>query len=271
MGLIGVGKSTLINTAVENDVTPVGHYLQSCTQCIRHAICACPWDPSRRIVLVDTPGFDPRRRGTQIDTPSFDDTFIDVLEILRRTAVWLASSYDDDMKLAGVLYLYDISRPRTFGTSRKSLDMFRRLCSEDANVILVTAKWGDVDAKVGERREQQLKSSFWKEMIANGSQVARFDGSHKSAWDVMKPILANKAAADVRVQRRLVEFGRIIPEIDAGDTLHAALKEVAETQAVEGLKGWVGDADENWQRLKEIEKRLRELLKQIEELKVLLD
>ncbi|KAG0694741.1 P-loop containing nucleoside triphosphate hydrolase protein, partial [Suillus ampliporus] len=227
MGPTGVGKSTFINFAVGKDTTPVGHDLQSCTQHINHAICALPGDSSgRRVVLVDL--------------PSFDDTFLSDTEILRRIAVWLASS--DDMKLAGVLYLHDISESRAFGTSRRNFDMFRRLCGENAerNVILVTTKWNDVGAGVGERREKQLKDSFWKEMIENGSQVARFHGSHNSAWDVMRLILANNSAvAALRIQEELVDLGKVISETDAGNTLRAALKDVADIhrRVVEGLKG----------------------------------
>ncbi|KAG1740794.1 P-loop containing nucleoside triphosphate hydrolase protein [Suillus paluster] len=238
MGPTGVGKSTFINTAVGEVVTPVGHDLMSCTTKIQYAFCPCPGDPSRRLVLVDTPGF--------------DNTFLSDTEILRRIAVWLASSYGVDMKLAGVLYLYDICQARMLSTSRRNLDMFRRLCGENAemNVILVTTKWGEVNKDVGERREQQLKSSFWKDMVAYGSQAVQFDGSHASAWNVMQPILTNKATAAVQM----------IPETDAGNTL----------QAVKGVKERVGDVDEQRQKLKEIEKALRELLKQVDELKVLL-
>ncbi|KAG1740785.1 P-loop containing nucleoside triphosphate hydrolase protein [Suillus paluster] len=258
MGPTGAGKSTFINTAVGKVVTPVGHDLRSCTAKIQHTFCSYPSDPSRRIVLVDTPGF--------------DDTFVDDCEILRRIAVWLASSYGDHMKVAGILYLHDISQPRMFGTSRRNLDMFRRLCGENAekNVILVTTKWGVVFPDVGERREQQLKSSFWKEMVAHGSKAARFDGSKKSAWDVINHILAHNTAVDaVRIQEELVDLGRMLPETDAGNTLRAALKEMADThrRAVEGMKGKAGD-DEQRQRLEETEKELRDLLKQIRDLKV---
>ena len=57
----------------------VGHDVSSCTSRIQYAIID---DPSllkdRRIIIVDTPGF--------------DDTYEDDVEILRRIAVWLASS-----------------------------------------------------------------------------------------------------------------------------------------------------------------------------------
>lgn len=263
MGPTGVGKSTFINTAFGKPVTTVGHDLKSCTTYIQHAICACPGDPSRRVILVDTPGF--------------DDTFIDDSEILRRIAVWLASSYDDNMKLAGILYLHDITQARMFGTSRKNLDMFRRLCGSHAekNVILVTTKWSIVDEEKGEMRQQELKSTFWQEMIAHGSQVARFnkpDGPDLSrfAWDVMEPILANTMeAVAVRIQQELVDLGRQIPETDAGKTLRASLQGLADKHRrnIEGLKGRVGD-DEQRQTLKGVEEELRELLKQVQALKM---
>ncbi|KAG1862948.1 P-loop containing nucleoside triphosphate hydrolase protein [Suillus tomentosus] len=255
MGPTGVGKSTFINAACGEEVTTVGHELKSCTARIQHAICECPSDPSRRVILVDTPGF--------------DDTYVDDSEILRHIAVWLASSYGDNMKLAGILYFHDISQPRMFGTSRKNLDMFRRLCGEDAekNVILVTTKWSEVREEVGESREQQLKSSFWQEMIAHGSQVARFlkPDLPESAWDVLEPILANTAeAVALRIQQELVDWGKLIPETDAGNALRATLKELTarHRENMEGLKG----KDE--QRLKETQKEVYELLKQIQGLKV---
>jgi hypothetical protein len=56
----------------------VGEQLQSCTSTLQHFIVPHPKDDSRRIILVDIPGF--------------DDTDIDDSEILRRIGIWLASS-----------------------------------------------------------------------------------------------------------------------------------------------------------------------------------
>ncbi|KAG2336075.1 hypothetical protein BDR05DRAFT_1006190 [Suillus weaverae] len=248
IGVTGVGKSTFINAAIGQVVTPIGHDLESCTARIQHACCACPGDPSRRIVLVDTPGF---------DNPFEHDS-----EILRRIAVWMASSYSDNMKLTGVIYLHDICDPRL----HMSLDVFRRLHGGNAenHAILATTKWGQVATDVGERRERLLKSLFKQEMVTHESEVARFLGSHTSAWDVMKPILANKAAVDI--QEGLVGSDRMIPEIDAGNALPAALIDLEESykRAIDGLKGKVRD-DEQQKRLKESEEELRALLKQIQE------
>ena len=59
----------------------VGHDLSSCTSKLQYAIVNNPSTrklEGHRVIIVDT--------------PSFDDTYEDYLEILRRIAVWLASS-----------------------------------------------------------------------------------------------------------------------------------------------------------------------------------
>ena len=59
----------------------VGHEIMSCTSALQYAIVDNPSTRklgNRRVIIVDTPGF--------------DDTYQDDVEILRRIAVWLASS-----------------------------------------------------------------------------------------------------------------------------------------------------------------------------------
>jgi hypothetical protein len=59
----------------------VGHDITSCTSKLEYAIVDNPPLPTGlhgRVVIVDTPGF--------------DDTYEEDVEILRRIAVWLASS-----------------------------------------------------------------------------------------------------------------------------------------------------------------------------------
>ena len=60
---------------------PVGHDITSCTSTLQYAIVDNPSTrklENRRVIIVDTPGF--------------DDTYQEDVEILRRIAVWLASS-----------------------------------------------------------------------------------------------------------------------------------------------------------------------------------
>jgi hypothetical protein len=59
----------------------VGHDISSCTSVLQYAIVDNPSTrklKGHRVIIVDTPGF--------------DDTYEDDVEILRRIAVWLASS-----------------------------------------------------------------------------------------------------------------------------------------------------------------------------------
>jgi hypothetical protein len=71
-----------INTLLGEDHMLVGHEMTSCTSKLEYfVIDPIPNQPrlkGRRVVIVDTPGF--------------DDTYQDDVEILRRVAVWLASS-----------------------------------------------------------------------------------------------------------------------------------------------------------------------------------
>ena len=73
-----------MNHVAGKNVTVVGHQLVSCTQEIQwHNID----DPSRAGFKLEK-----GRRLILVDTPGFNDTYIDDSEILRRIAVWLASS-----------------------------------------------------------------------------------------------------------------------------------------------------------------------------------
>jgi hypothetical protein len=107
------------------------------------------------------------------------------------------SSYDryGGMKLAGIIYLHEISQSR-FEISRMSLVMLNKLCGNDAlsKVILVTTKWGDISADVGQRREQQLADTYWKEMLDKGSEMARFMNTPESAWAIVDLIVSRDPA-----------------------------------------------------------------------------
>jgi hypothetical protein len=71
-----------INVLLGEPRMNVGHALKSCTSSLQHEFIPYAGDRPHlkgcRIVIVDTPGF--------------DDTYTDDKEILRRIAVWLASS-----------------------------------------------------------------------------------------------------------------------------------------------------------------------------------
>ncbi|KAG6811109.1 hypothetical protein H0H92_008956 [Tricholoma furcatifolium] len=216
MGPTGAGKSTFINKLLGGNFAVVGHDLQSETQYIHHYRLR---DPNRRIFIVDTPGF--------------DDTSTGDREILRRIAVWMAKSYSSDMKVAGIIYLQEITQTRVTGTTRKNLDMFEKLCGPDAasSIILATSKWSEVKRHVGEQREVQLRDEHWKDMLMDGSKMRRFEGSSASAQAIINEILARRAVLDAtQIQSELVEIDKLLAETEAGLTLRYTLKELLEQQ-----------------------------------------
>ncbi|KAH7913164.1 P-loop containing nucleoside triphosphate hydrolase protein [Hygrophoropsis aurantiaca] len=207
MGRTGVGKSSFINTLVGREATVVGHDLESCTATLHHVMVPYPLDTTRRVIFVDTPGF--------------DDTNIDDAEILRRIGVWLASSYHDHMKVAGVIYLHDISQARV-QTSRTTLNLFHKLCGNEAmkNVALATTKWSFVSHKIGEKNEKELSDNSWADMIGQGSQVGRFDDTQKSAWDLVYLVIQNDPLA-LQIQLEMIDLKRRFHETSAGRAANA--------------------------------------------------
>ena len=130
-------------------------------------------------------------------------------------------SYHDEMNLAGIVYLHDICLPRCTGTILKNLDMFKKLCGDDAlgNVVLGTTKWSLIHRQeTGEQREQQLHDSFWKDMINHGSVIRRVRDD-SSAREILDHILQNKAIESVLIQDEVVDKRIPVPETPAGKTL----------------------------------------------------
>ena len=96
------------------------------------------------------------------------------------------------MKLGGVIYLHSIMDKRMICTSRGNLDMFRRLCGDNAlgRIVLGTTHWERLKVNVGKIREQQVVET-WKNMIelGLGSKSLRFDRTKESASAFLDAIL----------------------------------------------------------------------------------
>lgn len=95
------------------------------------------------------------------------------------------------MKVAGVIFLHDISPPRLHPAALRNIEVLRGLCGDSAlsSVFFMTTKWGLVTEQDGNKREQQLCDGLWKDMIDAGSSVGRFDGTHESARTIVRNIL----------------------------------------------------------------------------------
>ena len=152
-----------------------------------------------------------------VDTPGFSDTNLSDTEILKRIATWMKDTYDDGSLLSGIVYLHRIIDPRMEGPSLKNLRMMKKLCGSGSlkNVVLATSMWEKVTTEEGSRREEELKTVFWKDMIAGGSRVERIMTDTKDdAYKVVKSLLRNKPMS-TRLQQELHD-GKALSQTDAG-------------------------------------------------------
>ncbi|TFK19514.1 hypothetical protein FA15DRAFT_724270 [Coprinopsis marcescibilis] len=172
MGISGAGKSSFINAfkIAGGGSAKVGHTLQVCTHGIIMYSIRLPNElaseykaviKSRRIVLVDTPGFDTSAEDS--------DTLFKITE-------WLNKQYTKRATLGGVVYMCDISMNRINKAARVNVERLEKMLGGSNSfqrVVLVTAAWDAVKPEVGAKREEEFCLSFWRELIAGGAVVKR--------------------------------------------------------------------------------------------------
>ncbi|KAF8159706.1 P-loop containing nucleoside triphosphate hydrolase protein [Crassisporium funariophilum] len=212
MGPTGTGKSTFISivTGIE---AGVGHSLNSCTSTINNVKLSFPAYSECDIVFVDTPGFD--------DTNKSD------VEILNMIADWLQKRYRQEILLSGLVYFHRISDNRMAGTPLKNLDMFKKLCGDNAfgNVILATSMWDEVDIETGIARERELAEKYWAGMLKCGTTMGRFTGTRESAFSLLAPLIdtANERQR-VLLQEEMVDMHKMLRATSAGQSLFSKME-----------------------------------------------
>jgi hypothetical protein len=185
------------------------------------------------------------------------------------------------MKLGGIIYLHDIIQPRMTGTARRNLELFRKLCGDDAHskVILGTTKWGEVKDETGPKlREKELRGEYWKVMIDGGSVVRRFEGTMESAWELVRIILDKAACAKsgkftdaLQIQKELIDYQRLIPETKAGKQLRSTLeRQLLELQQTMNSVGAQLDDPQAQAMLRQSRDKIGGTLRQLGDLKIAL-
>ena len=166
------------------------------------------------------------------------------------------------MKLAGFIYLHEITQTRMSGSALKNLDVFKKICGNNAlkNVVIGTTKWDDVSLKVSQQREQILRDIFWKEMVQQGSVTMRVHPDSSSAWKIVNRILENDAVDFVRFQERLQ---KAISDMEAEELEGLRKRLLAEERTAN-----MGDGQLRQNELEEIRKRMRKTTDEIQKLKV---
>jgi hypothetical protein len=108
---------------------------------------------------------------------------------------------------------------------------------------MATSHWDAIDLKVGESREDELKTDFWKEALDGGAFYKRVripqsetdelktDLGAKTSNDIedtVEHILTNQFDAVVtKIQAELVEWDKRVAGTDAGETLTDTLQKRA--------------------------------------------
>ena len=150
--------------------------------------------------------------------------------------------------------------------------MFRELCGDSAlaNVILVTNMWSEVSSEIGESRENELSSRFFKPVVDKGAQMVRHHNTAQSAHDVIRLIMKNRPVV-LRIQRELVVEHKDIGNTSAGQAVNKELNEQmkrhqAEMKAVqEEMEQALKEKDEETRR--ELEEERRRLQGRMENIK----
>jgi len=170
LGVTGTGKSTFINVAAGHNASPVGRGLKPCTMRIKPISVSHPRREGCNIVLVDTPGF---------DQPSLKNCLSDT-EILKKLADWLKMTYNENKRLTGFIYLWDITTAR--GTSHHLLDIF---CGAQPplGAVVATTKWSAQPTVEEGDREAELRQNLVE------SDVVPFTNDQNSAWDIIDLVL----------------------------------------------------------------------------------
>lgn len=198
IGLSGAGKSTFISTVTENDTIPIGaaSNLMGETQEVQDYI--LDYDHNGvlyEIHLIDSPGFED---GALIDT-----------DVLSRIADYVNMIYKLNQRLAGVLYLHDITKTKVGWTGKRNLRMLGHMIGTDAysHCTFVTTRWGcTTNSKDEEAREKSLREEpeFFGSMLDNNGMNAnmeRFDPrTKKRALEIIIPYLDRKFTPQISHQ-----------------------------------------------------------------------
>jgi len=148
IGQAGAGKSSFINTVTGSNL-PVSHHVP-CTKTVESAEVTYWGDPSRKVVLVDTPAFD-----IELDSKK--------VEKLRKQIEGWKKSHARNNIITGIIYLHKISEPRMTERPHRRLQTFEKLCDSKLpeKVILVTSMWNLVTVDEGLKREGEIQSKYW--------------------------------------------------------------------------------------------------------------
>ena len=137
--------------------------------------------------------------------------------------------YERGETLGGVIYFHRISDTKFTGTAAKCFRALLALCGDHAlqNVTIVTNMWGKVAPEVGDAREHELASHFFKPALDKKALLSRHDNTAKSAHNIIRSILG-KGQVILQIQEEIVDHWMRIEGTAAGRELLRELDEQVE-------------------------------------------
>lgn len=165
-----------------------------------------------------------------VDTPGFDDSDKSDFHVLTEIASFLKASYQDGLKLNGIIYLHRIIDNRMQGSAMRSITMFRKIIGGSVypNIILASTMWELEKPGVGEARESNLigESEFWSTMRQKGCQIRRHMNTKASALELVSFFVkdrTDKVVLDLQVD--LVTKKKDLADTAAGKEARGQLAE----------------------------------------------
>ncbi|OSX61199.1 hypothetical protein POSPLADRAFT_1047446 [Postia placenta MAD-698-R-SB12] len=187
----------------------IGESLQSCTIRVQTAECTIRGE---HVKLIDTPGF--------------DDTHRSQSAILKDIADFLEQTYEQNVKLSGIIYMYRISDNRAGGIARENFAL-----DAMSNVVIATTMWSGIAEDVGVRRERELSSEtfYFKDATDQGARFRRLYNTPASAEEMMDILVANSPRT-LQLQGELVDEHRPLLRTSAGEEASGQLRMQASRQ-----------------------------------------
>lgn len=135
-----------------------------------------------------------------IDSPGFDDGTVNDSQVLSEIATYVNTHYMLKVRLAGVLYLHDITKGKLGGVGQRNLRMLEKMIGQEkySNCTLVTTKWGCTkNSQDEEEREKTLREveRYFGGMLSNAqhARMERFDPMNRAkALEIIAPYLENQ-------------------------------------------------------------------------------
>lgn len=186
------------------------------------------------VKLIDTPGFDDTEKSDleilKILAAFLEDLFVDIVRMLDAEIDPIAR-YRKKILLSGMIYIHRISDIRMGGASRRSFNLFLKICGQSnyKNIIIMTTMWDKVGPEEGRARENALigDGRFFQPVLHGGARILRHTNTEDSAMNVARAVLVTHNPVALRIQVELVDEGKSILETEVGMAVHHEMQHLS--------------------------------------------